>query len=128
VLDKYPQDVKLVFKNFPLSSHRFARQAAVAALAAHRQARFWEFHHLLFENQETLNDMKIQEIASTIGLDLQRFNRDMRDASLLNLVTRDMRDGRRAGVKSVPRVFINGKLLINRSLEGIEQMIERELK
>jgi len=73
VLDKYPKEVKLVFKNFPLSKHKFARKAATAALAAKAQGRFWEFHDELFENHRNLNDVKIQEIAKELGLDLERF-------------------------------------------------------
>ena len=48
VLEKYPQDVKVVFKNFPLRSHIFAEKAAVAALAAGDQGKFWEFHDLSY--------------------------------------------------------------------------------
>jgi len=128
VLDKYPEKVKLVFKNFPLSSHKFAKQAAAAALAAHAQGRFWEFHHKLFENHRSLSDAKILEIAKVLGLDMQRFNRDIRDPAVQRLIFRDVRDARQAGVRAAPTVFINGKLLKNRSLPGFQQMIEDELK
>jgi protein-disulfide isomerase len=48
VLEKNPNQVKLVFKNFPLRNHKFAMEAAIAALAAEKQGKFWEFHDLLF--------------------------------------------------------------------------------
>jgi protein-disulfide isomerase len=128
VLEKYPEDVKLVFKNFPLKKHKFARKAAEAALAAHAQGKFWQFHDELFENYRNLNEAKVQEIAKELGLDLERFNRDAKDPAIQKLITRDVKDGQQAGVRSIPTVFINGKLLRNRSLKGFQQMIEAELK
>jgi len=68
VLEKYPQQVKLAFKNFPLPSHRFATKAAIAALAANAQGKFWEFHDALFKNYTSLDDAKIQQIARNSGL------------------------------------------------------------
>ena len=62
MLEKYPNDVKLVVKHFPLPSHKAARPAAIAALAAHKQDKFWEFHAKLLENYRSLDDKKIEEI------------------------------------------------------------------
>ncbi|MBL7178295.1 MAG: thioredoxin domain-containing protein [Desulfobacteraceae bacterium] len=70
---------KLVFKNFPLSKHKFAMKAAAAALAANKQGKFWEFHDRLFKNYKNLNDTKIQEIAKELALDMERFNKDLKD-------------------------------------------------
>jgi protein-disulfide isomerase len=128
VLDKYPKEVKLVFKNFPLSKHKFARKAATAALAAKAQGRFWEFHDELFENHRNLNDAKIQEIAKELRLDLERFKKGMKDPAIQKLIIRDVKNGREAGVRSIPTVFINGKLLRNRRLQGFQRMIDAELK
>jgi len=94
VLDKYPEKVKLVFKNFPLGMHKFARLAAAAALAAHSQKKFWEFHEKLFENYQKLNDAKILEIAKELGLDMEKFNKERNDPAIQNLITRDVKDGR----------------------------------
>ena len=128
MLEKYAEDVKLVFKNFPLTKHKFARKAAEAALAAHAQGKFWEFHDKLFENYRNLNEAKVQEIAKELDLDLEGFNRDVNDPAKQKLITRDVKDGQQAGVRSIPTVFINGKFLKNRSLEGFQQMIEAELR
>ena len=116
MLDKYPKEVKLVFKNFPLSKHKFAMKAAAAALAAKAQGRFWEFHYKLFENYRKLSDVKIQEIAKELGLDLERFKKDMKDPAIKKLIIRDVKNGQQIGVRSIPTVFINGKLLRNRRL------------
>ena len=68
LLKKYPDQIKLVFKNFPIRSHKYAVKAAAAALAAAREDKFWEFHDKLFENYNRLNDQKISEIAGQLGL------------------------------------------------------------
>jgi protein-disulfide isomerase len=129
VLDKHPKKVKLVFKNFPLSSvHPFAHKAAVAALAAHAQGKFWEFHNKLFENYKALNDAKIQEIATELKLDMERFNKEMQDPSIQKLIARDIKEGEQAGIEGIPIIFVNGKLPKETSLQGLEDLIEAELK
>jgi protein-disulfide isomerase len=129
VLDKYPKKVKLVFKNYPLASiHPFAHKAAVAALAAHAQGKFWEFHHKLFENYRALNDAKIQEIATALKLDMERFNKAMQDPSIQKLIARDIKEGQQAGIEGIPTIYINGRLPRKGSLQDIEDMIEAELQ
>jgi protein-disulfide isomerase len=128
VLEKYPQEVKVVIKHFPLSSHKFARQAATAALAAGAQGKFEAFHEQLFKNQRTLSDAKVQEIAQNLKLDMKKFNEDLKDPAIQRLITRDLRNGMQAGVRGTPTIFVNGKRLTNRSLRGFQQMIEAELK
>ncbi len=128
MLEQYPEKVKLVFKNFPLANHKFARLAAAAALAADRQGKFWEFHEKLFENYKNLNNTKIHDIAKALGLNVARFDRDLKEPTIQNLIARDMRDGQRIGVRGAPAVFVNGKFLKNRSLVGFQKMIEKELK
>ena len=128
VLERYPREVKLVFKNFPLARHRFARKAAGAALAAHVQGKFWEFHSKLIEGYRVINDAKIQDIARELGLDMERFARDMISPTIQDLIARDVSNGRKIGVRGIPQVFINGKTLKKRSLKGFKQMIEAELR
>jgi protein-disulfide isomerase len=128
VLDKYPNNVKLVVKNFPLASHKYSHKAAAAALAANLQGKFWEFHSQLFKNYNAINDAKIQDIAKELGLDMKKFAKDMNSPAISELIARDMDNGRQIGVRGTPTIFINGKALQNRSLPGIYQVIEAELK
>jgi len=128
VLEKYPREVKLVFKNFPLRNHKFAQPAAIAALAAGKQDRFWEFHDLLFKNYRLLNTRKMEQIAQQLNLDLARFKQDQKDPKIRAQVKQDLSDGARAGVRGTPAVYINGKLLRNRNLKGFQDMIEKKLK
>jgi len=128
VLERYPNDVKLVFKNFPLRSHKYARPAAIAALAAEKQGKFWEFHDLLFKNYNRLNAQKVREIAEQLNLDMERFDKDQKDPRIMAIINRDLSEGNRLGVRGTPTVFINGKVLKSRSLQGISDMIDAELK
>ena len=108
--------------------HKFAKKAAVAALAAHAQGKFWEFSHKIFESKNALNDDRMREIAIELKLDIDKFNKSMNDPAIGKLIERDLKDGEQAGVRGTPAVFVNGKLLQNRSFEGFQQLIEAELK
>ena len=127
-MERYPNDVKLVMKNFPLNIHKFAEPAALAALAADKQGKFFAFHDKLFENYRVVNDEKIDDIAKELGLDMEAFTKDRKSPSIQNQVAKDLFNGRQAGVRGTPTVFINGKVLRKRSLKGFEEMIEAELK
>ncbi len=128
VLEKYPEDVKVAFKNFPLNNHKFAMKAAVAALAAESQGKFWEFHDLLFKNYNRLNDQKIQEISVAVGLNLAEYEKKKNDPAIQQRVRQDFSEGRRAGVRGTPTVFINGRRLKDRSIKGFQAAIDKELQ
>ncbi len=127
VLQIFPEEVKLVVKPFPISNHRFAVKAAVAALAAHGQGKFWEFHRTLFEKQTSLDDDTIQSIARKLALDMTNFNQDLRSQDIKAMVDRNLREGRQLGINVTPTVFINGKYLERLSLGDITDMIKAEL-
>jgi len=128
VLEQYPNDVKLVFKNFPLTRiHKSAQNAAIATLAANQQGKFWEYHSELFKNYNKLNDAKFDEIAQSLGLNMKQFKQDMKNPALAAMVQRDLKDGVDAGVRGTPSIFINGRRLQQRSLPGFKQVIDAEL-
>ncbi len=128
MLEQYPNDVKLVFKNFPLTRiHKFAMDAAVASMAANQQGKFWEFHDELFKNYNNLNAEKFDELAQAAGLDMEQFNQDRQNPALAAMVQRDLKDGVEAGVRGTPSIFVNGRLLQQRSLPGFKQIIDEEL-
>jgi protein-disulfide isomerase len=128
VLEKNPKTVKIVFKNFPIRSHKFAVQAAVAALAADRQGKFWDFHDELFKQYDKLNEEKVQEIAAKLKLDKAQFEKDRKDPLLLEQIKYDYNEGIRLGINSVPSVFVNGRKLKERSLNGLQTLIDKELE
>jgi protein-disulfide isomerase len=128
VLEKFPKEVKLVIKQYPLPMHSYARKAAVAALAADKQGKFWEMHHELFANQRGLSDAKVDAIAQQLGLKMDQFHQDLKDPTIASLIDRDMTSAAQANVQGTPAIFVNGRLLNQRSLPGFQQAIEAELK
>ena len=128
VLAKYPTQVKVVFKNFPLQNHKYSIKAATAALAAGKQGRFWEFHDLLFKNYNRLDDGKITGFARNLNLDMKRFEKDRASMEITGIIKRDIREGRDAGVRGTPTIFINGKLLQVRSMDSFSRAIDLEVK
>jgi protein-disulfide isomerase len=126
LLEKYPADVRVVFKNFPIRSHKFAIPAALAALAAGRQDKFWEFHDELFKNYNRLNDQKIQEIGTQLGLDQTKFIQDQKSPIETARIQKDYEEGLRLGVRGTPTIFINGRKLNDRSMESMEAIINEE--
>jgi len=128
LLKQYPKSVKVVFKNFPLSNHKFARKAAAAALAAGRQGKFWEFHDELFRHYRTLNDKKITVIAQKLGLDEARFNKDRQDPVILKKINLDYEEGQKIEVKGIPAVFMNGRRIQNRDMKNLKAVVEKQLE
>jgi len=128
LLIKYPGKIKLVFKNFPIRSHNYAVKAAVAALAAETQGKFWEFHDMLFNNYNRLNDQKIQEIVGLLGLDETKFEEQQKNPAVTERIRQDYQEGIRLGVKGTPTIFINGKKLRNRGIKSMEAVIEKNLQ
>jgi protein-disulfide isomerase len=127
VMERYQGRAHMVFKSFPLAMHKSARLAATAALAADRQGKFEEMHAKLYENQTLLNDAKIDELATEIGLDIEKFKSDMKDPKVQQIISRDLQEGQMAGVRGTPTIFVNGKRLLNRSLDGFDKLIDSRL-
>jgi protein-disulfide isomerase len=118
----------MVFKNFPLRSHKYATTAAAAALAADRQGKFWEFHDELFKVYNQLSDEKISEIAQILALNLDQFEKDIKDLAIMESIRQDYQEGLRIGIKGIPTVYINGKRFTSRRLNEFQSAIEKELK
>lgn len=127
VVNAYPEQVKLVFKHFPLGMHKNARAAAIASLAADRQGKFWPLHDLLFANYNKLSPEKITALAEEAGLDMVRFEQDRNDPRLQQQVAVDQQEGQQIGVRGTPTIFVNGRRLPQRSRAAFDQLIKAEL-
>jgi protein-disulfide isomerase len=112
---KYPNDIKIVFKHNPLPMHRNAPAAHKAAMAAGEQGKFWEMHDLLFENQRQMRGADMTELsvnlAKKLGLDTQKFKKDLENPAYQAQIKKDMALGRSIGVRGTPHFFVNGKRL-----------------
>jgi protein-disulfide isomerase len=128
LLEKYPDQVKLIFLSFPLRNHRFAKKAAIAAFAAKKQGKFWEYHDRLFANLDSINDQKFLEIARELGLDMERFEKDINDLKIVARINQDIRLGAYLGVRATPTVFINGSVSKGRTLEALQADVVQELR
>ena len=103
-------------------------KAATAVLAAEKQGKFWEYHDLLFENYNKLNDQKIRDISLELGLDQTKFEKATKDPMIQGRIRQDVRDGQQAGVRGTPTIFVNGRLLRDRALKGFKTAVDKELK
>ena len=119
--------VKIVFKNLPLKKHDMAEPAAIAALAAGKQGKFWEYHDLLFAEKQITQE-SIGKIAQELELNKEKFEQDLLSAELKSQVRNDMIEANKIGVTGTPTVFVNGRKLTQRSLAGFQALIDDELK
>ena len=111
VMARYPEDVRLVYRNFPLRSHSRAGPAAEAALCAEEQGQFWTYHDKLFANARALSDEQLKSYAQELGLDMPAFEQCYDERRFAEQVETDVREGHAAGVTGTPAFFVNGVLL-----------------
>ena len=105
-----------------------AMKAARAALAAESQGKFWEYHDQLFQYYNRLSDQIIQKIVGVLDLDKTEFDKQMSSSTVMTRIQKDLQDGVKAGVRSTPTVFVNGKRLRKRNPDGFQQAIDKELE
>jgi protein-disulfide isomerase len=91
--------------------HQFARPAAIAAEAANRQGKFWEFHDKLFANQKKLGLEDLKQYAKDVGLDTARFEKDLTEPAMKKRMEDDMAEARTLGITGTPAFFVNGRFL-----------------
>jgi len=129
VVERFPGQVRVVYRHFPLDSiHPRARPAAEASACASEQGRFWEYHDALFANARALEDADLERYAAELGLDEGAFQDCVAEGRYRQAVERDLADGRSAGVSGTPSFFINGRLLGGaQPLEEFVRVIEGEL-
>ena len=127
VLKQNSDTVKIVFKNMPLKNHQMAGPAALAALAAGEQNKFWEYHDLLFAEPK-INPDSLKKIAAKLGLDLVRFETDMKSPAILAKLNKDTVEAEALGINSTPTVFVNGKQLKERNVEAMQRQIDEALQ
>ncbi|MET0343507.1 MAG: thioredoxin domain-containing protein [Polyangiales bacterium] len=126
-VEEFQGKVNLVFKHFPLDSHKNAAPAARAAVAAQAQGKFWPLADLLFENQRALTPEKIRELAKKVGVDVSKFDAELASADVQARVDADKKDGNTANVQGTPTLFINGREY-NGGLQSLAKYLKEELE
>lgn len=132
---KYPDDVKVVFKHYPLPMHPQATPASYAAIAAGKQGKFFEMHDWLFKNQKAIgqhgDDMKewAGGHAKKLGLDIEKFNKDFDDPKTHQIVKDDLALGAKVAVRGTPHFFVNGERVVGaKPLAAFEEIVQTHLK
>jgi protein-disulfide isomerase len=130
VLANYGKDVRLVFRQFPLSEiHPFAENAAEASLCAADQGHFWEMHDLLYASQGQINATDLGVKTAGMNLDMQSFSQCVNSRKYANRVQQDFNEGIKLGIAGTPVVFVNGRFFSGAlPLEDLSRIIDEEIR
>lgn len=116
--DEFKDKIYFAYRHFPLSQHKNAKLAAYVAEAAGKQGKFFDMHNMLFDNQLTWSESNdaqkiFTEYAVKLGLDMEKFNIDIKSKETIQKVDADAISGVNSGVDSTPSFFLNGKKIEN---------------
>ena len=132
ILQEYPDQVRFVFKHYPLRFHKKAPPAHAATELARREKgpeAFWKMQDLIMANPKKLEISDLRDHAKTLNLDLQQFDTVMADAEKINeLLKADLVEAKKCKVRATPTVLINGLKMTNRTLAGYQTRINQLLK
>lgn len=125
----YPDQIRLMFKHYPMDSHHDSKLAHRASLAAEEQGKFWEMHDLIFANTGKLGRDQLVNHAKLLKLDMKRFMKALDGKTYQSLLNNYVKQGKRLHVRSVPTLFIDGKRVDNiSSMESLKTLLEAQLK
>lgn len=128
ILTTYKDKVHYSFRDFPLSFHKLARKAAVAAHCAGAQGKYWEYNDMLFENQRELGLESLKKYAKDLGLDSNKFEACLVSDTYEDMIDESMADAAKAGVTGTPAYFINGIFISGaQPFEKFQEIIDEEL-
>jgi protein-disulfide isomerase len=129
IVAEYAGKVRFVVRDFPLTNiHENAFSAALAANAADKQGKFFEYSEILYRNQEKLDRESLIKYAADLGLNRKRFELDLSDARTAAEVRKDMADGKTYGINGTPTIYVNGVKVRQLTAESFRNSIEKALK
>lgn len=128
LLDAYPDQIRFVYRNLPLTSiHSEAMPAAIASLCANDQNAYWDYHGKLFSS-ETLGEEIYIQYATALGLSVEEFNACLSSGKYDDFIQADMDFALNLGVQSTPTFFVNGLAIVGaQPLSNFQQIIDKEL-
>lgn len=127
LIEKYKDNVLFAYKHMPLPQHTNSRSSAMAAEAAHEQGKFWEYGDKLLDAQPDFSKEKYIEIATELGLDLDKFQKDLDSDTLAKRVEDDRQQAVRVGIDSTPSFILNNRFLKLTTYDDLEKQIIEEL-
>jgi protein-disulfide isomerase len=129
ILQKYPNDVSIVFINQPLPFHEHAMEAAQAFQAAHRQGKAWAMHDKMYENNTALERANLEKYAADVGLNVAKFKKDIDDPKIKEEIAEHMKLANSVGATGTPTFFINGRELVGaQPFAEFQKIIDEETK
>jgi protein-disulfide isomerase len=126
LLAKNPDKLRIVFKHLPLPMHQQAEPAALAAIAAQKQGKFWEMHDALFQTTNWTPTV-IDEIAQRVGLNMEQYKADVSGPEVQAQLAKDKTDAQAADISATPSMFVNGRPARERSLPALQKMVDDAL-
>jgi protein-disulfide isomerase len=124
----YPNKIRVIFRDFPLSQHAKARPAAAAAYCANEQSKFWAYHDLLFASAPALGEADLKKAAETVGLDLKAFESCLGSDRPEKAIKLDEDAARKLALDGTPGLFMNGmKLMGVLPLPLMQALVDKEL-
>jgi len=108
-VDSRKQDVRFAYKFYVLGKFPNSENAARAAIAAGKQGKFWEMHHLIYANQQKLDQQGLDEMAKQLGLNVERLHADMQLPETQERITKDHKAGEDLKIEGTPTIYINGR-------------------
>jgi protein-disulfide isomerase len=128
LVEKYGDNIRFVYRDYPLPMHPQAQAAAEAAECANEQGKFWEMHDLLFANQEVLSDDAYAGFAGQLGLNTQQFGDCLSNHKYAGEVAADQQDANAYGVSGAPAFFVNEQMVVGaQPLSVFESLVDQEL-
>ncbi|CAM4359710.1 thioredoxin [Myxococcus xanthus] len=126
--EQYGKKLRVVMKQNPLSFHPRAKPAAIAAMAAGEQGKYWEYHAKLFANQKKLDDVSLEQYAKELGLNLDKWKAELGNPKFQDIITRDQALAGQLGASGTPAFFINGRFLSGaQPIANFQALIDEEL-
>ena len=128
VQDTYKDNVRIVWKHLPLSIHKDAVGAALAAEAARKQGKFWEFHDKLFTDRTKLGAEDLKQHAKDLQLDISRFEADLLSGEEKKRIDADVAEAVALGITGTPGIFVNGRFVAGaQPFDVFAKIIDEEL-
>ena len=125
ILEQRKNDIRFVYKIYVLGKFPNSENAGKAAFAAGKQGKFWEMHHLIFANQQNLDQAGLDGMATQLGLNIPRFHADMQSPEATERLTKDRKLGEELKIEGTPSIFVNGRMYDGH--EELNEWLNQEL-
>lgn len=123
----YGDKIRVEYHHYPLSFHKLAESSAIASMAAHRQGKFFEMVDKLYSDTKKQDSATLEKYATELGLDVEKFKKDLGDKDLVRYVRMDAKAGEKIKVSGTPSMFLNGRKLSARDLAAYKVEVDSEL-